>query len=361
MTKNNFSSWPFYSTKEINAVKNVLLSKKVNYLTGEYGKIFEKKFAKYLSVKHCVAVSNGTVALELSLLAIGIKKNDEVIVTPRSYFSSASSIVKLGAIPIFVDVDINTQNITINSIKKNITYKTKAIICVHLAGYPCDMNAICKIAKSKNIKIIEDCSQAHGAKINNKNVGIFGDISAWSFCNDKIISTGGEGGMVSTDNSKYWKFVWTYKDQGKNFDKYFAKNKKNVFKYLHDSIGSNFRMTEMQSVIGINQLANLDKNILLRNKYAKLIELSIKDCSSVITTHVKKNYTHAFYRYYFFIDKKFLKKKWSRDRIIKSLNIENISCGSGSCPEIYLEKPFKSKINFPKKKRLANATTLSMN
>ena len=350
MKKHKFSSWPSYSKLELKAVSKVLSSGKVNYLYGQYGKIFEKNFARYINTKYSIAISNGTVALELALLSLSLNHNDEVIVTPRSYFSSASSILKVGLKPIFADIDINSQNITLDSIKKLINKKTKVIICVHLAGFPCDMNEISSFARKKKIKIIEDCSQAHGAKIKNKKVGSFGDISVWSFCNDKIISTGGEGGMLTTNHRKYWQFMWSYKDQGKNYQKFFSKKNNNKFKYIHDNIGSNFRITEIQSIIGIIQLQNLDKNIKLRNIYAKLINKTLIKFPSVQTTKIKKYYIHSYYRYYFFINQKYLKKKWNRDKILKKISSYNINCGTGSCPTIYKEKPFRNIFKTHKRK-----------
>tara|TARA_Y100001970_G_scaffold199595_1_gene242804 strand:+ start:40020 stop:41201 length:1182 start_codon:yes stop_codon:yes gene_type:complete len=357
MKKIKFSNWPYYSKEEVNSVSKILLSGKVNYLYGKYGTIFENKFSKYINSKYAIAVSNGTVALELSLLSLNLKKNDEIIVTPRSYFSSASSILKVGAKPVFIDVDINTQNITLDNIAKAVTRKTKVIICVHLSGYPCDMIEISKFAKKNKLVIIEDCSQAHGAKINQKKVGSFGNISIWSFCNDKIISTGGEGGMITTNNEKIKEFIWSYKDQGKNYKKFFSQNKKNVFRYLHDQVGSNFRITEMQSIIGIHQLKSLEKNISIRNKYAKLLNKTLMNFPAVLTTKVKKNYLHAYYRYYFFINIKKLKKNWTRDKIIKNLCSYNIQSGSGSCPTIFLEDPFKKLVK-DSKKNFLNAKKL---
>ncbi len=355
-----FTNWPQFSRNEIQSVTNVLRSSKVNYLTGKYGKKFELKFSQYLNIKYSTAVSNGTVALELAILSLDIKKGDEIIVTPRSFFASVSSIIKVGAIPIFADVDIDTQNISLNSIKKVLSKKTKAILCVHLAGLPCDMEKICKFAKEKKIFIIEDCAQSHGASINKKNVGTFGNVAAWSFCNDKIISTGGEGGMVTTNSLKIKKFVESYKDHGKNFTKYNSIKKNQKFRYLHDSIGSNYRITEMQSVLGIEQLKYLNKNISIRNKYAKIFDKSLKKFKFINLFLTKKNYVNAYYRYYFKINSKFLKKNWNRDKILKKLNEYGIPSGTGSCPEIYKEKAIK-KLKIFQKSDLKNAYILSKN
>ena len=295
-----------------------------------------------MNIPFAVAVANGTLALELSLLSLNLKSGDEVIVTPRSFFASVSSIIKIGAKPIFADVDIETQNISINSIKKKYSKKTKAILCVHLAGLPCDMPKIVNFAKQKKLYVVEDCAQAHGAKINNKCVGTFGDVAAWSFCNDKIISTGGEGGMLTTKSAKLYKFINSYKDHGKNFKKYFSKNYNNKFRYLHELVGSNYRLTEIQSVIGLEQLRHLDKNINIRNSIANKLNHTLKKYKFITLFKHEKKIIHSYYKYYFYINNQFLKKSWDRDSILIELNKAGISCGSGSCPEIYKEKAIKN-------------------
>ena len=199
-----YSKWPIYDQTLTRGISKIISSGKVNYLFGKYGREFEEKFSNFHKIKYSVAVSNGTVGLELALASFNFKKDDEVLVTPRSYYSSASCIIRNNLKPIFVDIDPSTQNICIKDIKRKFTRRTKCIICVHLGGLPCDMNNIIHFAKKNNIKVIEDCSQAHGASI-KKYVGTFGDIGVWSFCNDKIISTLGEGGMVSTNNKKLLK------------------------------------------------------------------------------------------------------------------------------------------------------------
>ena len=211
------NTWPNFTSKEADAVKKILLSNKVNYLFGDEGKKFEDNFSKFCNVKHSLAVANGTLALDLCLRSIQINQGDEVIVTGRTFIASASSISILGGTPVFVDVDPNSQNIDVNLISKAISKKTKAIICVHFAGYPCNMPKILEIAKQNNLFVIEDCAQAHGAMIGNKSVGSFGDINAWSFCNDKIMTTGGEGGMITTNSSKFYKSACAFNNHGKKF------------------------------------------------------------------------------------------------------------------------------------------------
>ena len=273
MNKKSFQSlWPSFTSKEINQVSLILKSGKVNYWTGKYCKIFEKNFSRYHKLKYSVTVNSGTSALECAIKSLNLKKGSEIITTPRSYYTSASSIINCGMKPKFSDISIDSQNLDPIKLEKSINKKTKAIICVHLSGYPCDMNRIIKIAKDNNIYVIEDCSQAHGASILNKKVGSFGDISAWSFCQDKIISTGGEGGMVATNKLKLYKNVLSIKDNGRNYEKIKKISYSGSFNYIHDFIGSNYRMTEIQAIIGISQLKRLDQMILRRNSNAKISE-----------------------------------------------------------------------------------------
>jgi len=336
------NTWPNYSKDEIDAVKDVLSSGKVNYWTGENTKSFEKEFANFCGTKYAVALSNGTVALELALKAIGIKKNDEVIVTPRSFIASVSSIVNVGAKPIFVDIDSETQNIDPKQVEYKISSKTKAIIAVHLAGLPCNMDEIMKIANQNDILVIEDCAQAHGAEYKGKSVGSIGHIGCWSFCQDKIISTGGEGGMVTTNSIFFWNKIWSYKDHGKDFNIIKNQSNKGSFNWVHSSFGSNHRMTEMQSVIGRIQLKKLKKWQDKRFKNLSLIYENAKKIDGLIVPTIPAYVKHAAYRCYLFVDHKILKEDWSRDRIIDEVKSFDVPCFSGSCPEIYLEKAFEN-------------------
>jgi len=349
-----YPKWPTYSKKEIRKVANVMSSGKVNFWTGDICNKFEKKFANFFSKKFAISVSSGSVALDLAVKVLNLKKNDEIIVTPRSYIASASCVLSQNLKPVFADVDLNTQNISVESIKKKINKNTRAIVLVHLAGFPCEMDSIIKLCKKKNIKIIEDCSQAHGAKFKSKFVGSFGDISIWSFCNDKIMSTCGEGGMILTNNRLYYKKIWSLKDCGKNIIKLKKNNFIPQFKWIHDSLGSNYRMTEIQAAVGLFQLSNLNLWVKKRNNFSNKINNILKKYSFIRTQIIPKNVLHSFYRCYFFLDLKKLKKKFNRAKIINALRKSNIYCNVGSCPEIYLEKAFdKIKI-----KRLKNAKLL---
>lgn len=355
MVKIKYPRWPSFSKTEVIEVKKVLLSGNINYWTGKLCTKFEKNFAKYFNKNFGISVATGSVALDLAVKSLELKKNDEVLVTPRSYIASASCVLSQNLKPVFVDVDLNSQNILYEDLKKKISKKTKAVILVHLAGYPCEMSKILKICKKYKIKIIEDCSQAHGAKYNSQFVGSFGDISVWSFCNDKIMSTGGEGGMILTNNFKYYKKIFALKDCGKNIHKLNNISFKPKFQWIHDNVGSNYRMTEMQAAIGIYQLNNLKKWVKKRNSLSIKINKVLKNFSYIRTTELTKNIYHSFYRCYFFIDYKKLNNKYSREDLINLLKKFQIDCNVGSCPEIYLEKAFKNILNI---RRLKNAKVL---
>ena len=334
------SSWPFYDEDEILSVANVLRSGKVNQWTGNEVECFQKEFASFFGVKHAVALSNGTVALELALRSLGIKAGDEVIVTPRSFIASASCIALAGAVPVFADVDRNSQNITAESIRKVLTSKTRAIIAVHLAGWPCDMEPILELAQEHGLQVIEDCAQAHGARYKGQLVGSFGDVAAFSFCQDKIMSTGGEGGMLLTNDDEVWEKCWSFKDHGKNYHKVQDKNPACGFRWLHDSFGTNYRMTEMQAAIGRIQLRKLPEWVEVRRRNASIFNKELSQLQCVRITIPPPEFFHSYYKYYAFIRPERLKPGWNRDRILLEINKEGIPAFSGSCSEIYLEEAF---------------------
>jgi len=358
MLNSNQSIWPKYSLKEIWAVIKVLMSKRVNYWTGFHGREFEKEYAQWAGTKYAVCLSNGTIALESAFKAINLNQGDEVIVTSRTFIASISSIVNVGGKPVFADVSLETQNLLASEIKSKITPKTKAILCVHLAGWPCDMSSIMKIAKEKKIFVVEDCSQAHGATYKGKSVGSIGDIGCWSFCQDKIITTGGEGGMITTNNKKIWKKIWEYKDHGKNFDIVHKSSKSYKFKWVHSSFGSNYRMTELQSAIGRIQLKKVNLWQQKRIRNARKIWNVASKYSSIRVPSIPDYINHAAYRCYIFVESNNLKKGWDRDKILIKLNQSGIPCNSGSCSEVYLEKAFQKYPEFIPQERLPNAKKL---
>ena len=348
--------WPNFNNNLISKINQIIRSGKINYTTGSFGKIFEKNFSKFIGNKYSVAICNGTAALEVAIKSLKLPKNSEIIVPARSFFSSAACIVNTGYIPIFADVDLITQNISLEDIKKKLTKKTRAIICVHLAGLPCDMISIKKFAKKKNLKIIEDCSQAHGASINNKQVGSFGDVATWSFCNDKIISTLGEGGMISTNNKKIYDFSIRYINHGTTP----SKKKSDVFVYNKDIFGTNLRITEIQSMSGLVQLKNLKEIQIRREKMSKNYFNLVSNYKKKLSTYMPpKNIKSAWYRFYFFLNPNIKNLQSIRFNIIKNLKKKGIKCFTGSCPEIYLEKSFQN-LEKNKLKRLKNCKNLGL-
>lgn len=357
MLNTNFSPWPDYTDEEAKAVSRVILSNKVNYWTGVESREFEKEFAGWTQARFAVALANGTLALDLALHALGIGPGDEVIVTPRTFLASVSSIILCGATPIFADVEIESQNISAVTILPKITSKTKAIIAVHLAGLPCEMDEIMDLAREHSLYVIEDCAQAHGAVYKGRPVGSIGHIGAWSFCQDKIISTGGEGGMVTTQDEELWKKMWSYKDHGKSFEAVYQREHPPGFRWVHDSFGSNFRMMEVQAVIGRLQLKRMSAWNQKRNEYAKVLDSAA--CTLDLYRLIKppSHIQHAYYKYYLFIKPELLKKDWSRERVIEEFNTRGVPCYSGSCSEVYLEKAFEGT-SFRPKERLANAKLL---
>ncbi len=340
MLNTQFSPWPSFTEEEGNAVKDVLLSNKVNYWTGTEGREFEKEFAAWAGADHAIALANGTVALDVALLALGLNKGDEVIVTSRTFLASASSIVNAGGIPVFSDVDRDSQNITAETIEKVLTSKTRGIICVHLAGWPCDMDPIMALAEKHDLFVIEDCAQAHGALYKGKPVGSIGDVGAWSFCQDKIMTTGGEGGMVTTNNEALWKKMWSLKDHGKSYDAVYNREHAPGFRWLHESFGTNWRMTEMQAVIGRIQLTRMEEWHQTRVKYAKQIWDVAAKIKGLRVPEIPEDITHAAYKCYLFIEPEMLKDDWNRDRVLKEIADRGVPSFSGSCSEVYLEKAF---------------------
>lgn len=357
------NSWPFFDKQEIEKVQDILRSGRINYWTGSEGKDFEKEFSKYVGVNHSVAVDNGTNALILAAHALGISKGDEVIMSPRTFVASAFSIMHLGAKPIFIDIDRNSQNMDPTLIEQAITPNTKAIMAIHLAGWPCEMDIIQEICKNHNLYLIEDCAQAHGAQYNNQSVGSFGDVNAWSFCQDKIISTAGEGGMVTTNNQELWKKVWSFKDHGKNYDTVYNKEHPPGFRWLHEDHGTNARLTEIQSAIGRLQLRKLDSWIDKRTKLANIFNDGFKDINGLRITLPPEHIKHAYYKYYIFVENGKLKDGYNRDYIMNTLNEMGIPCYNGSCSEIYKEKAFnklfpKGHIALPVAKELAETSLM---
>lgn len=340
MNDNKFSQWPSFGREEIEAVKDVLLSSRVNYWTGDQCRLFEKEFAARCQAKYAIALANGTVALDLALKALGIGMGDEVIVTPRTFIASASCIVNVGAKPIFADVDNETQNITASTISDVLSSACKAIVVVHLAGMPAEMDEIMSLARSNGLYVIEDCAQAHGAEYKNRPVGSIGDVGCWSFCQDKIMTTGGEGGMVTTNSRTLWSKMWSYKDHGKSWNAVYERNHPPGFRWLHESFGTNWRMTEMQAAIGRIQLGRLTEWRRKRQAHSAVLEKTCQRFGALRVPEVPDYVEHAYYKYYVFVRPENLKADWNRDLIIEAISALGVPVYQGSCSEVYLERAF---------------------
>lgn len=365
MLDTHFSPWPSYTDEEVAAVQRVLLSNRVNYWTGTECREFEKEFATWVGSRYAVAMANGTLALEAALRGIGIGPGDEVVVSPRTFIASASCVVSVGSVPVFADVDIDSGNLTASTISRVLTSRTRAVICVHLAGCPCDMDPIMDLAKRHGLKVIEDCAQAHGARYKGRSVGSIGNVGAWSFCQDKIMTTGGEGGMVTTNDDVAWRTMWSWKDHGKSFDAVYERQHPPGFRWLHESFGSNWRMTEMQAAIGRIQLRRMAEWTAKRRANAAALTDALRpfsgpggairipfgmaaDARVAGDTSVVSELEHAQYKFYIYVRPENLSPGWSRDRIIHAVNAAGVPCYQGSCSEIYLEKAFADTEWHPK-------------
>ena len=357
MLNTPFSPWPNFSEEEANAVRDVTLSNRVNYWTGQECREFEREFAAWVGTEFAISLANGTVALDIALKALGIGSGDEVVVTPRTFLASVSCIVNAGAVPVFADVDRDSQNITAESIAEVLTPRTRAVICVHLAGRPCDMDPIMELARQHGLRIIEDCAQAHGAHYKGRAVGSMGDVGAWSFCQDKIMTTGGEGGMVTTTDRQLWSDMWSYKDHGKSWEAVYEREHPPGFRWVHESFGTNWRMIEMQAAIGRIQLGRMTQWTRRRTENALQIASACREFDALRVPMPPDDIEHAFYKFYAFIRPETLAPGWSRDRIIEAIQAKGVPCMPGSCSEVYLEKAFDGT-GFRPKNRLPIAREL---
>ena len=357
MLNTPFAPWPSFTCEEADAVSRVLLSNRVNYWTGEECRRFESEFAAWTGTAHAVALANGTLALEAALIELDIGPGDEVIVTPRTFLASVSCVVTVGATPVFADVDPESQNISAQTISAVVTERTRAIICVHLAGMPCHMDPIMALASERGIKVIEDCAQAHGAVYRGRRVGSIGHIGAWSFCQDKIITTGGEGGMVTTNDPALWALMWSRKDHGKSWEAVYERRHLPGFRWVHESFGTNWRMIEMQAAIGRIQLGRMPEWHARRAANAQRLAEVCRRFPAVRVGEVPADVTHAWYRFCAFVRPERLAPGWTRDRIIDEIVARGVPCYQGSCSEVYLEKAFDGT-RFRPRERLPVARSL---
>ena len=347
MLNTPFAPWPSFTPEEIRAVGDVLASNRVNYWTGDRCRAFEARFAAWVGVPHAVALSNGTVALEIALRALGVGPGDEVVTTPRTFLASASCIVAVGATPVFADVDPETQGLSADTIRAVLSPRARAVICVHLGGAPCDMDPIMALAAERGLKVIEDCAQAHGARYKGRSVGSIGHVGAWSFCQDKIMTTGGEGGMATTADPELWSFIWSYKDHGKAWRPMQDEAPAAPPPWRFERFGSNARMTEMQAAIGLVQLDRMADWTARRAALARRLAEVCARHPLLRVPATPADVVHAWYRFYAFVRPERLAPGWSRDRILHEITARGVPCFQGSASEIYLEDVFEGGASRP--------------
>jgi dTDP-4-amino-4,6-dideoxygalactose transaminase len=335
-----FPSWPRFEADERSAVDAVLGSGRVNYWTGQEGRAFEREYARTLGLRHAIALMNGSVALELALRAWRVGPGNEVVVTPRSFIASTGCAVLQGATPVFADVDRDSGNLTAETIERVLTPRTRAVIPVHLGGWPCEMDEIMSLAERRGIKVLEDCAQAHGGAVRGRPVGSIGHAGAFSFCQDKIITTGGEGGLLATDDEALWLQAWAFKDHGKSYQAVHEREHGPGFRWLHESFGTNLRMTEMQAAIGNAQLRKLEAWSDRRRANAQILVEGLGSVPSLRVPEPGAHLRHAYYRFYAYIRPERLRGDWSRDRVVAEVCEMGVPCFSGSCSEIYRERAF---------------------
>ncbi|BBG04085.1 MULTISPECIES: DegT/DnrJ/EryC1/StrS family aminotransferase [Pseudonocardia] len=333
--------WPHYDEDEITAATEVLVSGRVNYWTGTHGRAFEAEFAGWAGAGHAVAVANGTVALELALRAIGIERGDEVVVPAATFVATASAVAACGAIPIVADVDEITQGLSAATVEPRLTARTAAVVVVHVGGYPADTAGLVALTERYGLALVEDCAQAHGARRDGVPVGRSGVVAAWSFCQDKIMSTGGEGGAITTSDPAIARRCWELKDHGKSFVRANEPAPVPGFRYLHDSFGTNARMTEMQAAIGRIQIRKLPAWVERRRRNAAVLRDTLALEPAVTVPPVPDDVLHAYYRFYAHVRPERLRPGWDRERIVAAINAEGVRCAHGGCTEIYRERAFE--------------------
>lgn len=356
-------SWPHFDDKDIAAATVVLASGHANYWTGDEGSKFESEFAQWVGAPHAVAVSNGTTALEIALRALGIGPGDDVVVPSATFIATASAVATCGARPVVADVDLDSQSLTPETVLAVLTPRTAAVIVVHVAGYPADVAALHEVAKARRLRLVEDCAQAHGARRDGRGVGTFGDVAAWSFCNDKIMTTAGEGGAITTADTALWRRCWELKDHGKSYEAVFERDHPGGFRWLHDTFGTNARMSEVQAAVGRSQLQKLSGWVATRQAHSSYLRGALSGVPALRLPNLPLGVEHSYYRFYAYVRPEMLKPDWDRDRIVAAINAEGVSCLHGGCTEIYREKAFARVAGAPTRLPVAarlGATSLTL-
>jgi dTDP-4-amino-4,6-dideoxygalactose transaminase len=338
--------WPDPAPDEIDAAARVLSSGKVDYWTGEEGRLFEKEFAEFTGCSHAIALANSTVAMDTALKAVGVGPADEVIMSNRTLIDPSKCAIALGARPVIADVDRDSQNLTADTIRRMITPRTKAVMVAHVAGWPCEMDEILQLAHEHDLKVVEDCAQAEGAKYKGKTVGSLGDVAAFSFCRDAIMTTGGEGGMLTTNNTEVWERACGYhahngRDCGAVYGHPIECHR------LPDLPTRNGRMAEVQSAIGRITLKKLDGWIETRRQYAAIFDERLVQVRGIRLVIPQAHLYHSYYKYYVFVRSEQLLPAWDRDRILQAICAEGVPTFVGSCSDAYRGKAFVKERRYP--------------
>ncbi len=332
--------WPDFEDDEVAAVGDVLRSGKVNYWTGGKCREFESGWSAAHGALHSLSMANGSLTMDAALHALDIGPGDEVIVSPRSYVASAMCVVLAGATPVFADVDPDSGCITPATAEAVRSPRTRAVIPVHIGGWPCDMPGFASWANAHGIHILEDCAQSHGGHIDGRALGTFGIFASWSFCQDKIMTTGGEGGMLCTPDANLYKHCWAYAQHGKDHDDALGSHAPVVpgsFRWVVKHEGTNLRMTEMQAAIGIRQLAKLPAWSAARRRNSRIMQEALRGVPGIRVPVTPDG--HAHYRCVVFTDGP--DAMAMRDHLLTTLHAAGIPAMHGSCSEIYLEEAFR--------------------
>ena len=345
--------WPWFDEGTIKAAMEVLRSGKVNYWTGSLGMEFEKKWAEYNGVEFAISTSTGTSALHTALGALGIGPGDEVITVPYTFIASSFCVLQIGAIPVFVDVRKEDHCIDPKEIEKKITSRTRAIIPVHLYGNVCEMDEIMKVARKHNLKVIEDAAQAHGAEYKGKKVGSIGDVGCFSFCQNKTFTTGGEGGALITDDEDVAWEARSFRDHGYDVKKRMSLlEMEQALPYIHRRVGFNYRMTEIQSAIGLKELEKLDSwNLPQRRKNGETLIAELKECPQILTLPVhSEEKRNGFYVFPIVLNLDAI--TCDKATFLKAVIAEGVYAWKEFWPQSYKEKVFTEhngfgRFNFP--------------
>ncbi|MGC9153874.1 MAG: DegT/DnrJ/EryC1/StrS family aminotransferase [Vulcanisaeta sp.] len=310
---------PWLSDEDINLVVDVLRSGQLSAIGGKWNTLLEQELAKYLGAKHVITVSNGTTALHVALKALGIGPGDEVITTPFTFAASATTILHSNAIPVFADIDRETLNISPSSIEDVITDRTKAIIVVHLAGYPAEMDEIMKIAQERGLYVIEDTAQALGAIYRGKMAGSIGHVGTFSFYPTKTITTG-EGGAVATNDDNVARMARLLRSHGE------------TGKYYYEILGYNYRMTEFQAALGYSQLRRIEEIIKRKESFAKVLMEELQDIEGDLLQfpRPKPYIRHAWHLFQLLLNLERIRV--SRDKVVEALRAEGIEAATIAYP-----------------------------